>query len=347
MITRSDDITPEWLTTVLKKKVRSVDVILTKALPISTVHRLSIDYENADGPRALFLKLSGSEYGGAGKEVEFYNEVAPGIGCPPLIKCYDASFSEGTGRSHVLMEDLFETHTQPEQKCAPSLEMSRRAVEALAKVHSSCWTPSISDLGFRISDFRGEKGPLFRSSSAPFDGAWLSHFIEDLNRSVAKFLEAAELPSKEKEAYARMLANAARIWGRLLRQDDLTATHGDMHWWNFLYPVDADAHSVHIFDWHLWHIDLGARDLAFLLALGGFAEPRPEIEEELLHAYYDALGVADYSWEMLVEDYRWSAIRNLNIPVIFFSQGKHESTWRDALRRAFDSYERLGCAELL
>jgi hypothetical protein len=44
---------------------------------------------------------------------------------------------------------------------------------------------------------------------------------------------------------------------------------------------------------------------------------------------------------------RWSAIRNLNIPVIFWSQGKHESTVRDALRRAYDSYERLDCGSLI
>ena len=314
--------------------MRSVDVILSKELPISTVHRLSVEFESADWRRTLFLKLSGSEYGGAGKEVEFYNEVASGISYPPLIKCYDASFSQATGRSHILMEDLFETHTQPRQKCAPSLEMSRRAVEALAKVHSSCWTPSVSDFGIRIADFG-------------FTSSWLSKFTEDLNITVATFLKAAQLSTKQKEAYRQMLANADRIWGRLLRPDHITVTHGDMHWWNFLYPIDADERDVHIFDWHLWHIDLGARDLAFLLALGGFAEPRPEIEEELLHVYHDALGVAGYSLEMLIEDYRWSAIRNLNIPVIFYSQGKHESTWRDALRRAFDSYQRLECAELI
>ena len=127
----------------------------------------------------------------------------------------------------------------------------------------------------------------------------------------------------------------------------MTVTHGDVHWWNFLLPSDPAIHSVYMLDWQLWHVDLGARDLAYLLALGGFAEPRPDMEEELLRSYHKALGVADYSWVMLLEDYRWSAIRNLNIPVIFWSQGKHESTWRDALRRAYESYVRLGCDDLI
>jgi Ser/Thr protein kinase RdoA (MazF antagonist) len=130
---------------------------------------------------------------------------------------------------------------------------------------------------------------------------------------------------------------------------NLTVTHGDCHWWNFLYPNDVNEQSVRIFDWHLWHVDLGARDLAFLLALGGFAEPRPQLEDELLKCYQSTLvsnGITDYSFEQLFSDYRWSAVRNLNIPVIFWTQGKHESTWRTALTRATASYERLNCAEL-
>jgi Ser/Thr protein kinase RdoA (MazF antagonist) len=269
-------------------------------------------------------------------EVEFYQRLAPAIGCPPLIKCYDAAFDEATGRSHVLMEDLTGTHTQPEQHRAPSEEMSRRAVEALARVHST------SDLGSGIAELDCDW--LLRKV---FDLAWLSSFVKDLERNVSEFLKVADLSGKQKEMYRKMVDGAPKLWGRLLDKNGLTVTHGDLHWWNFLYPKDANSCDVRLFDWQLWHIDLGARDLAFLLALGGFAEPRPEIEIDLLGAYHEALGVPAYSWEMLIEDYRCSAIRNLNMPVIFWSQGKHESTWRTALRRALDSYERLECARLL
>ena len=102
--------------------------------------------------------------------------------------------------------------------------------------------------------------------------------------------------------------------------------------------------------WQLWHIDLGPRDLAFLIALGGFADRKPELESHLVNCYYRTLidsGVQNYSWSGFWDDYRWSAIRNLNIPVIFWAQGKHPSTWQNALDRAFQSYNELKCSELI
>jgi hypothetical protein len=228
------------------------------------------------------------------------------------------------------MEDLTETHAQPEQNTAPSKEMSRCAIETLAKAHAALWDSP--KLGIEIGTV--------------FDGEWLRKFIAGLNKNVPEFSEIADLTGKQKDAYSKMLDAAPKIWGRLLDKNGLTVTHGDLHWWNFLYPKAPNLRDVRLFDWQLWHIDLGARDLAFLLALGGFAEPRPSFELELLRSYHEALGIEGYSWDMLNLDYRTCSIRNLNIPVIFWTQGKHYTTWQTALRRAFESYERLECGEL-
>lgn len=340
-------------------KVGAVRVLFSKELHVSVVHRLAIEYskksDHADRPRTLFLKLSkrnylsGFEPGDIDRpEVEFYSELATRIGCPPLIRCYDAAFDEASSRSHLLMEDLMDTHSQPSQKCAPSAELSRSAVQALAKVHRAWWNQSISDLGFPNSDCAAAEtnSSVFANNARRFDAQWLGNFAENLTKNVAEFAEVVQLTGKQRDMYTQMLEAAPKIWGRLLDPVGLTVTHGDLHWWNFLYPNDAGVDSVRLFDWQLWHIDLGARDLAFLLALGGFAEPRPSMEEELLRAYHEALDLKTYSWEMLMHDYRSSAIRNLNIPIIFWKQRKHYSTWQDALRRASDAYMRLDCDEL-
>lgn len=268
-------------------------------------------------------------------EVEFYSKVASEMTKPPLVRCFDAAFDAETGRSHILMEDLSATHCQPEQNFAPSESLTYLAIETLAKAHSVWWNRR--ELGTAI-------GKLF-------DQKTLDAFVTDLEHSVSDFIESSgvSLTSDERQAYRSMLNNADRIWGRLMDPTNLTVTQGDCHWWNFLYPIDSETNTVRIFDWHLWHVDLGARDLAFLLALGGFAEPRPELEDELLEHYYSTLisnGVSNYELDDLVHDYRCSAIRNLNIPIIFWTQGKHESTWNTALRRAFDSFDRLRCSKL-
>jgi hypothetical protein len=129
----------------------------------------------------------------------------------------------------------------------------------------------------------------------------------------------------------------------------LTVTHGDAHWWNVLYPRNAN-HQAFLFDWQLWHVDLGPRDLAFMVAMGGYSQRNAAMEQRLIKHYYAVLianGVNEYTWDDFLLDYRWSATRNLNVVVIQWSQGKGEDVWGNSLEQAMRAYEELGCAELL
>lgn len=343
VICKPEDVDPEWLTGILQTttsicrvEVEAVRVTLCKELPWSTVARLGIEYSSpVPLPSELFLKIIGHETVGSSpaSEVEFYRRLAPKMDSPPIIPCYYAASSAELGYSNLVLADLSESHSQPDQNDAPTKAETIRAMEALARCHARNWD-------------------LVEGAAEPLSRAELTAFVLSLENNVADFLSMAvnDLPAKQRLGYDLMVSNADRIWGRLTRRKGLTVTHGDCHWWNFLFPNYPSSSDVYVFDWHLWHADLGVRDLAFLVALGGFAEPRPEIESELLRRYHAALqecGVSDYSFRQMFNDYRWSAIRNLNIPVIFWSQGKHPFTWRTALRRAFEAYERLRCEELL
>ena len=155
VITAPENVTPDWMTSVLHRngvaldaRVSAVEVILRKELPVSTVCRLGISYQSAaiesERPRSLFLKLprvsnatTGMVPGDHRSEVQFYREVAPRIGCPPIIRGYDTESSEESKRSHIVLDDLTETHLQPQQEHAPSIEMSRLAVAALARAHAA------------------------------------------------------------------------------------------------------------------------------------------------------------------------------------------------------------------
>ena len=349
---KPDEVSPEWITSVLRQKgvldrghAVAVRTILSRTLHVSRVSRLEIDYSATTPPsvpRKLFLKrslLTGENRVQTGidqPEVEFYNSVAQRMPSEQLISCYHASFSAETGDSAILMEDLSDTHFQSPQREAPLQQCSRLAVECLARFHAYWWNDPL--LGTEIGKVFGR--------------VWLERFLADLETSVAGFQEflGNGLSTSRRETYRKMLAAAPNIWGRLCDPSGLTVTHGDMHWWNFLFPNDLSADQMKIFDWQLWHIDQGPRDLAFLLALGGFAERRPELDRELVRLYYDTLvssGVRNYTWDEFWMDYRMSAIRNLNIPVIFWTQGKHPHTWNSMLNRAFEAYEEMGCEECL
>ena len=347
-----EQVTPEWLTGVFRKsgflkhgKVINVQNRLTKRLLLSVVSRLEVGYSKdapASAPSKFFLKISRPDLSKTifpepkGKEVEFYRTIAPEMSDPPFIHCYDAAYSSELGKAHLLLDDLSETHFQTEPPLPPSNLYCELAVDCMAQLHAFWW----------------EHPRLGEGIGKLFDESELNAFVCEVEKNVIGFIDflGEGLSAERRRIYDRLLSAKYKIWGRLTNAAGLTVTHGDAHWWNLLYPRDADKERVRLFDWQLWHVDVGARDLAFMIALGGYAERRAMMEENLMRRYYDGLiahGVRNYTWDDCWNDYRWSALRNLNVPVVQWSQGRSNELWWGNLERAMLAYEDLGCSELL
>jgi hypothetical protein len=352
LITTPEQVTPEWLTGVLggngflkHGKVVSVQNRLTKTLPLSVVSRLEVGYSPdapASAPSQLFLKFSRPDLPQAssselnGKEVEFYRTIAGEMGGPHLVRCYDAAFSSESGRSHLLLDDLSDTHFQPESPLPPPKLYCELSMECMAHLHAFWW----------------EHPQLGKSIGKLFNERELSDFVGEVEKNVVSFIAflGDRLSVERRKIYGRLLASKYKVWGRLTEVAGLTVTHGDAHWWNLLYPRDPDRHRVCLFDWQLWHVDVGTRDLAFMVALGGYSERMAAMEQNLIRRYHDSLiarGVGNYTWDDCWNDYRWSALRNLNVPVIQWSQGRSAGLWWGNLERAMLAYEELRCYELL
>ena len=129
----------------------------------------------------------------------------------------------------------------------------------------------------------------------------------------------------------------------------LTIIHGDAHTWNFLFPRTADG-AAFLIDWQLWHLDLGARDLAFMMALHWYPGRRREVEKPLLKYYHDGLmarGIGNYTLGDLMLDYRRCVVRNLTIPILFWNRGMKPEGWWARLECALAAYRDLGCEEVL
>jgi hypothetical protein len=129
----------------------------------------------------------------------------------------------------------------------------------------------------------------------------------------------------------------------------LTIVHGDAHTWNLLFPRSRTGPAF-LIDWQQWHIDVGPRDLAFFMALQWYPNRRRELELVLLRHYYDCLleqGLESYSFDEWWLDYRWCVIRNLTIPIIFWSRGMKPEGWWNRLEWALGAYLDLDCDELL
>lgn len=349
VISRASDVTPRRLSELLRRggylnrgHVEGIKISNSRALLVSHVSHLEIQYSAdapAAAPRRLFLKVSNqSLLPNAGvselpKELEFYTSIAKRWPDAPLPRCFDAAFSPETGASHLLLEDLSQTHYELRSgsfsQCAP-------AIDCLARLHSFWWEhPSLNEeVGRTLS--QQEVTELARVSA--------SNYLR-----FAEFM-GGRLPQEWRRIFESVIETFPRPWVRLTSTRGLTLTHGDAHMGNFLFPRQAAKTGIYLIDWQLWHIHIGPRDLAFMMTLYWEPETRASMERPLLKRYYEGLlkeGVKGYGWEDCWKDYRWSAIRNIFIPLLRWSRGRAESFWRPSLRRALSAFEDLHCDELI
>ncbi|HSG42907.1 MAG TPA: phosphotransferase [Anaerolineales bacterium] len=129
-----------------------------------------------------------------------------------------------------------------------------------------------------------------------------------------------------------------------------TFLHGDIHFWNFLFPKDSSKHEIRIFDWNSWDIGKGINDLAYMMGLHSYPDLRQRREEHLLKHYHNKLleqGVANYSWDDFWLDYRESCTINLFIPVWQWQRGTSAIVWWSHLERSFLTFDDLDLMELL
>ncbi len=350
-ISSSTQVTPEWLTATLRRngalahgRVTNVRVQATHTHPVSIVSHLAVTYA-PDAPSAaptqLFLKISNPDFEPAAarvrapEEIEFYTSVAPRMPDAPLPRCFDTGFSPTTGRAHLLLEDLSATHYHPPLPLAATLAEYELAVDCLAQVHAYWW----------------EHAQLGRGVGRLLSVAQVDELARNAATNFARFVAAhdAHLSTEQRRLFAQIIETFPRPWVRLTNARGLTVTHGDAHLWNFLFPREPGG-RVYLFDWQLWHVHIGPRDLAYMLILWCAPERRARMEQTLLPRYHQALlagGVRGYSWEDCWQDYRWSAVRSIFIPLWHWAKGRPETLWGPQLARALCAFTELRCNELL
>jgi hypothetical protein len=180
------------------------------------------------------------------------------------------------------------------------------------------------------------------SIRAMVDGiaAHLPGFLDDLRGSMS---------ADDRSILERVFASSLAPWLRLVDRRALTVAHGDAHTWNFLFPRSEQG-DPYLIDWQLWHLDVGARDLAFMIALHWDRTVRQAMELPLLRLYHGRLvteGITSYSFADLWLDYRRCVVRNLTFPIILWARGLSPEAWRHRLDCALVAYRDLDGQELL
>ena len=268
------------------------------------------------------------------REISFYANLAPSLPSPPVVRC--VAFAPATEPTPwLVLEDLRGTHTNPPWPLPPSRENISHAVAALARIHAEWW----------------ESPTLGVSVGEPHTAESLISMVSGIAGGLPGFLDALgdAVPSVTRAILERVFSSSLSPWLRLVDPRGLTVAHGDAHTWNFLFPRSG-AGPTYLIDWQTWHLDIGARDLAFMMALHWYPELRREVEEPLIKQYHCQLmehGVTAYSFDDLWLDYRRCAIRNLTFPIILWSRGFRPEAWWHRLECAVAAFHDLHCEEVI
>src|SRR6185503_5190772 len=280
--------------------ITQVQIDLEHKTPISTLHFLTATYTPdapSDLPRHLVVKSPLVQVSGDGPEVEFYRDVAPVLTTPPLVRCLATKENSDGVLETIVLEDLRATHDNRPWPVPPTRSQSEIAIDALAHVHAQYWDAPA--LGNTIGRHNTEES---LTSMVQGVASHLPSFFDEFGDS---------LTTDTRKVYDRVFASSLKPWLRLTDPRALTIIHGDAHSWNFLFPRSGKG-PAYLFDWQLWHIDVGARDLAFFMALHWYPRRRREVETPLIRRYHEALlaqGVANCSLDDLWLDYRRSVVR--------------------------------------
>jgi hypothetical protein len=151
VVSGPEDLVPDQLTERLSGvlpvgRVTAVHAGERRTTVVSTIVPLRVEYSPdapTEAPTRLILKatrpgLDPSLRSIGEREVAFYRQAAPLMPGGPLARCYDAEYS--SGRFHLLLEDLSETHTVlTEWPLPPPVEVCERIVDTWAAFHAFWW----------------------------------------------------------------------------------------------------------------------------------------------------------------------------------------------------------------
>jgi hypothetical protein len=287
--TAIDDISAEWLTSVLPSEVTHVEV--TRIIH-GTASKVLINVTYASGgehpPTSLCIKagfrpeMMAIMSPGYRAEAKFYRDIAPHLPTG-ITRCYFAGEDPETGQGLVILEDVTDSgvaFVDPRKEM--SVELAAAGLETLAAYHreierAAGWTEAVNYLR-----------PLTGAFLVPEH--WNVHAPQFTDGPVHELLADRE----------RVVSGFHAMWEDEDRQPQ-TLIHGDANPTNTY--IDAAGRPAFI-DWQFACRGDAYLDLSmFLMGVLGIQDRR-DSEEALLRHYLDARGDTADSFDLAWDAYR-------------------------------------------
>ena len=320
----ANDITPEWLTGVLKKggmltagSVKSVDAVaLSEGVGfVGQVLRLTPTYDGApdDAPATIIAKIPSREpgalqvaamYGMYERELQFYRHFADQISFR-TPRCYYGDGNAETVEYIILLEDLASSGTMGDQLAGCDLGQAQRAIRGLAAHHAQWWqhkaldetpwmVPGVDLVRAGITQAYDPSWPVFVELFGDCFSKAVLDVVPSLGERVLKTLDEVE-------------------------QGAMTIAHGDYRADNLFFGTPASGYDVAVIDWQSPNKGWGAYDLAYFICGSFDSDLRHKHESALCDLYYETLkanGVQSYDRAQFDIDYARSLLVYLAIFVI-------------------------------
>ncbi len=318
VVDRPEDLTPTWLTDVLRAAGHDVEVTSVRTEPVGTGQmgrsvRLHLEGALGDLPTTLVAKLPAEDEtrramvaGIYRTEVEFYRSLAPTLSVrTPAM--HHSELSEDHTRFVLLLEDLA-PREQGDQLTGCTPTMAEVAVDNLAGLHGPRWCdPTLADLEW-LAAIDADGAAMVGAVTADATGRFLERYGNRISDQDAQLL--------------RSLPEVLPFWV-LARSERFAPLHGDYRLDNLLFGDGLDP--VAAVDWQTVTLGLPGRDLAYFLATGLTAQHRRTHEERLVERYHGALrehGVSDHSAEQCWDDYRFGMLQGPLITIVGAAYGE-------------------------
>ncbi|ADP80564.1 phosphotransferase [Pseudofrankia inefficax] len=307
------EITPEWMTDVLRAGGNDVEVTGLRFAPVGTgqtavSYRFHLDLApGAAGPATVVVKMAAGAPAvrkrlrlAYSNEVGFYQTFAgrtPGR----VPRCWNAALSEDGLQFTLVLEDAHPARPGNQLDGATPAQ-ALVAVRNLAGLHAPFWNdPALA----------GDTPWLVR-----LDDAGLAYLGKVVTAAAAEFTRRYEdqLGAEDVDTLVRA-AGLVAGWGRHTAAP-VSLVHGDYRLDNLLFSGDREVRAV---DWQTIEAGFPGRDLAYFVSTALPPADRRAQEAPLVAAYHRELveqGVTDYPADVCFEDYRRGMLQGPLITMI-------------------------------
>ena len=313
---------------------------------LSRIVKLALTYDGASthAPNSVIFKTSHPDRVAAGwnagrHEVAFYKQIAAATSGRLNPRCFEAHCDEEKKTWYLLLEDLSGTHqTLEDWPLPPTMAVCESIVDAHARHQALSWDAPHLQRSIKTWRWR--------------DSAAAQQYLDRLAFQITTFSErfGDRLPSDRRALLANLLDAAPRLIERYRDRRNLTVVQGDAHVWNVFFSRTTAGNDLRFFDWDSWRLDVGASDLAYMIAMHWYPDRRRRYERALLDRYHGSLlahGVRGYDRRALEQDYRSSVLWLMTWPISQQAYGIPTMIWWNNLERIMLAVEDLGCTDLL